>query len=459
MPNLGSRAITDATVPDYLHVTKRFGVIAASQLPIHYMLSMKSLYSPLAFVFRSSHEQLNHWHRLLGRIIYFFLLLHATWYLNFFVQAGILYQRLTATVVIIGIVAFSLINVIATTALETVRRWSYRVFFVLHLLIGVTLMPLLFFHAKPLRIYTCEALTLFIFDIVCRNLDTVTGFATVTSIPHTKLLQLKIPVPLSKIERFRAAPGQHVYLSIPPESTPAKNPASIHQLLFNPFTIADVSGNSITLVLRALHGPTTKAISTLANLRKAKPPINIEGPYGSSRRFPHLPSKYDRILLVAGGVGATFILPIYKDLREQMDAEAISPDRLTFTWSMRSGAEASWATELETEEVDSLENDENVKIYITGSSLRDRVFDPEDGSVELDELQDKEEEGWIKANGGKERPDLRRIVDEVFRTGSEERVAVLVCGPVGMARELRKQVGKWVGKGREVWFHDESFGW
>jgi K+ transporter len=194
---------------------------------------MKSLYSPLAFAFRSSHEQLNPWHRILGRIIYFLLFLHATWYLNFFVMAGVLSQRLVAPVVIIGILAFSLLTVIATTALESMRRWSYRVFFVLHLLIGITLMPLLFFHAKPLRIYTGEALALFIFDIICRRLDTVSGFATVTSIPHTKLLQIKIPVPQAKIARFRAAPGQHVYLSIPPESTPAKNPASIHDLLYN----------------------------------------------------------------------------------------------------------------------------------------------------------------------------------------------------------------------------------
>lgn len=164
---------------------------------------------------------------------------------------------------------------------------------------------------------------------------------------------------------------------------------------------------------------------------------------------------------MAGGVGATFILPIYRDLRDQMDAEAKSLDRLAFVWSMRSGAEASWATELETSEVDSLENDENVKIYITGNSLRDRTFAPEDGSVELEELQELQRQGDepIKASGGMQRPDLGRIVDEVFRMGSGERIAVLVCGPEGMARELRRCVGKWVGKGREVWFHNESFGW
>jgi NAD(P)H-flavin reductase len=423
------------------------------------MLSMKSIYSPLAVVFRSSHEQLNPWHRLCGRIIYFLLFLHATWYFNFFIQAGILYQRLTAPVVIIGIFAFAMINLIATTSLEAVRRWSYRVFFVFHLFIAIALMPLLFFHAKPLRIYVVEALGLFVVDIICRQRDTVTGFATISPVPHTKLVQLKIPVPAPKMERFKAAPGQHVYLSIPPESTPAKKASpSIHDLLFNPFTVADVSDTEITLVIRALHGPTTQAISTLANLGKARPPIKIEGPYGIPGRFPNLASTYDRILLVAGGVGATFILPIYRDLRDQMDAEARRTDRLTFLWSVRSAAEASWATGLETEEAESLTNDESVKFYVTGDRMRDRVSAPEDGSVELQDLQD-DVDAPIKASGGGARPDLRKIVDEIFRAGKEEKVAVLVCGPDGMARDLRKHVGKWVGKGREAWFHDESFGW
>jgi NAD(P)H-flavin reductase len=415
---------------------------------------MKSLYSPLAFAFSSSHEQLNPWHQISGRIIYFLLLNHASWYLNFFVQAGVLTTRLTHLVVIIGIVAFSLMTILATTSLESVRRWSYRVFFVVHLVIGISLMPLLFFHASELRLYTVESLALFLFDIVCRKLDTVTGFATITEVPHTKLLQLKIPIPASKLARFKAAPGQHVYLQIPPESTPPnKSTPSIHDLLYNPFTIADVSNTDVTLVLRKLQGPTTRALDTLAVLSKAHPPINIEGPYGTSRKFPNFAAKYDRILLVAGGVGATFILPIYRDLREQMESEAKSPDRLTFVWSMRSAAEALWAVS-DTPETTSLEEDPNAKIYVTGMGNENRR-EVADGSVELDELQRGEEP--VKATGGKERPHLRKIVDGVFRAGNEERVAVLVCGPSGMARELRGHVGKWVNRGREVWWHDENF--
>ncbi|RDL31878.1 Uncharacterized protein BP5553_09280 [Venustampulla echinocandica] len=446
------------TGDDYLHITKRFGVVAASQLPVHYMLSMKSLYSPLALVFKASHEQLNPWHRLSGRIIYFMLCLHASWYMNYFVQAGVLAKRLSAPVVIIGITAFLCLTTIATTSLETVRRWSYRVFFVLHLIIGVSILPLLFFHAPALRIFVFEALILFIFDIVCRKLDTTTGFATITAVPHAKLVKIKVHVPASKLKRFHDAPGQHIYLSIPAESTPPSVATpSIHDLLFNPFTIAEVSARHVTLVLRTLNGPTTRAIQTLSHLPKAYPPINIEGPLGSSLHFPNLAANYDRILLIAGGVGATFILPIYRHVQDQLETQSINPDRVTFIWSLRSAAEASWAVDPQSRV--KIDEDENVKIFLTGSAAGGPAYDPPsgDGSIELDDFQNVEES--VKASGGRGRPNLGAIVDETFRQGNEKRVAVLVCGPPEMAKEVRRHVGRWIWKGRDVWFHDESFGW
>ncbi|EKD15004.1 uncharacterized protein L3040_003798 [Drepanopeziza brunnea f. sp. 'multigermtubi'] len=474
------------TGEDYFHLTKRFGVIAASQLPLHYMLSMKSVYSPLALVFRASHEELNPWHRLSGRIIYGLLLCHAAWYLNFFVLAGLLQKRLADPVVMIGILGIIMLTILSSTSLEAVRRWSYRVFFVTHLIIGVTLMPLLFFHASPLRIYVVEALVLFIFDIACRKLDTITGFATIAQIPNTTLIQVTIPVPQSKIRRFAAAPGQHVYLQIPAESTPPNTGSpSIHDLCYNPFTIASVSpaDATITLVLRALNGPTTTALSALTRLSKARPPLNIEGPLGGSRHFPNLARDYDRILLVAGGVGATFALPIYASVKEQLIAEGKYPDRVSLTWSLRSTAEAAWTADYHPASSSSLRalDDENISVFLThGPSPRDGREEllPVDGagvgvSVEMGDLRnpsaDADAEGEGEGNtkmhsglglAGRGRPDLRRVVDGVFRLGREERVAVLVCGPASMAREVRAHVGRWVkGRGRDVWWHDEGFGW
>jgi len=299
---------------------------------------------------------------------------------------------------------------------------------------------------------------LFVLDIFARKIDTVTSFTKITSISHTKLLKLTVPIPASKLPRFQAAPGQHVYLNIPPESIPSKTSGpSIHNLLYNPFTVADVSTTDITLVLRTLHGPTTTTLEDLRKLSKAKPPLNIEGPYGESRRFPNFAVDFDRVLLVAGGVGATFILPIYHHLASSMPDEGLISSRVELVWSMRSVAEAHWITK--DEDTRLFGDEEHVKIYLTGAAdILASQREPEDGSIELADINVKEEE-VVRVSGGHMRPDLRKIVDETFRYGEEERIAVLVCGPAGMAEELRGHVGRWVAKGRYVWWHNESFGW
>jgi hypothetical protein len=63
-----------------------------------------------------------------------------------------------------------------------------------------------------------------------------------------------------------------------------------------------------------------------------------------------------------------------------------------------------------------------------------------------------------RARATRKRPDWARLVDDVFRLGGEERVAVLVCGPHGMARDVRAEVDRWVARGRAVLWHDETFG-
>ncbi|EPE35864.1 Ferredoxin reductase-like, C-terminal NADP-linked [Glarea lozoyensis ATCC 20868] len=445
------------TGDDYMHITKRFGIVAVSQFPIHYMLSMKSAYSPLSLALNTSHEELNPYHRVLGRVIYSLLFLHASWYLNFFAWAGFLSALYKRPVVIIGWTVFLLITTMVTTALEPIRRWSYRVFFTIHLIFGIIILPMLFFHTSALRIYILEAFGLFIYDIICRKLDTTTGFASITAIPNTNLVKLEIPIPATKQKRFTAAPGQHIYLSIPPESTPPNTSTlSIHNLLFNPFTIASVSATSITLVLRSLSGPTSKALKHLTTLPKAHPPISVEGPLGSTKSFPDLTS-YDRILLIAGGIGATYILPLYEHLQDQMETHARSPDRVQLIWSIRSAADASWA--LKPEGRVPLNDDENVRIFITqhSSASEESVIPGSPTAIEMSDL--KKEEVVVNARGGYERPDLKEVVDGVFKLGREERVAVVVCGTKGMARVVRGEVGRWVEWGREVWFHDEGFGW
>ena len=462
-----------ATNPaDYLHFTKRLGLIAVSQYPIQYLLSLKSL-NLFAFALGSSHEYINRYHRVLGRILAVLVTLHVILYLNFLYRAGTLSRRLQTPLVASGLVSFILLNLLYTTALRPLRQVSYRVFFLVHLIVAFVTPLTLSQHAPSGRIFLVEAIAVFVADLISRKLDTVTSEATLEPIPGTSLVKITAAVPFTKINRFRLHPGSHVYLSVPAAARKTLDsgsmPRFLFEFLFNPFTVAtvDPDHNTITLVARRREGSMTKALADLARGTRSfgsssgspqavHVPLSVEGPYGVATRFPHLSSSdFDRILLVAGGVGATFILPLYRSIVGENPNAPVE-----VIWSVRAASDATWAI------TDSGDGsglfDDRVNLFFTGNAADS--FSPSSaaahggGDVELTALYRDRRRGRFTAGANRRRPDLKKIVDEVFRHGLEERVAVLVCGPHGMSRELREHVGVWVDRGRTVWWHEEGFG-
>jgi len=55
------------------------------------------------------------------------------------------------------------------------------------------------------------------------------------------------------------------------------------------------------------------------------------------------------------------------------------------------------------------------------------------------------------------RPDFQTTVDGIL-SGNIGSTAVFVCGPAAMTRSMRRYVGSWVLKGKEVFWHAEEFG-
>ncbi|KAH7018337.1 ferric reductase like transmembrane component-domain-containing protein [Microdochium trichocladiopsis] len=467
------------TGDDYLHLTKRLGIIAVSQFPLQYALSLKQL-NPVAWAFNSSHERVNRIHRPLGRIVYLLLCVHAAMYLNFYYQTGILQAKMTSLVPVLGILSIAAMTLLMSTSLEYVRHLSYRAFFITHLLVALALPVAIFLHAHTARILVAEALLIFAADIGVRRLSTVEVDTNIIRVGDSDLLKLDMALPDEKqFARFaHDGPGVHVYLSVPQASRPSPwnmlAPRNLQfELMFNPFSIAttDDKTRTVTLVAKQCRGPMTRNLARLAagegdyhGNSQATVPLSIQGPFGCSRKFPDLAGpEFSSILLVAGGVGATFILPIYRSLA----SERIGP-RVKMIWALRSAAQATWATTT----IEGLVNDENCDLFLTGNILASSPMPHsqnghagEGSDIAMTRLSARTPTTTHISNGhqhiNEKRPDLANIVDDVFKkvTPSQGRVAVLVCGPAAMARELRASVGVWVAKGRDVWWHDEGFSW
>ncbi|CAO2653207.1 Nn.00g026180.m01.CDS01 [Neocucurbitaria sp. VM-36] len=494
------------TGKDYLHLTKRFGQIGASQLPVHYLLAMRAPYSPVQWLTRLSHEQLKASHQILGRVTFFLFALHAAFYFNFFVLSGFLAKRIKDWDVIWGIISIILFSAISTTALGFIRRRNYRVFYMSHIAIANFIILPLYLHVSHIRIYVYEIILVEALHLIFRTLRLKMYQGTIKVLPGTNLIQLRIPLP-SKSSALNWKPGQHVYLSRPWGK--AKAPSFYDQWLMinktNPFTVASVPAKDkeLLLVARTLNG-NTKYLANLArtlaqggNGVQMLPtasgdipilPIALEGPYGASTRLPDL-SDYDKVLLVAGGVGATFIIPIYRSILEMHDL-APAGTQIRCIWAVQKLAETQWAFPAssipETEQSEDagteangnglLHGQSSVEVYVTrplGPSLHmdasaSSVFavDPDDEDGEAFEMQENEQllsmeeqmekprKGMVLKSG---RPVVSDIVDEVFSKGT--RTAVLCCGPKRLTEDVKKSVEVWVQKGHDVFWYDETFGW
>ncbi|KAI4120789.1 MAG: hypothetical protein LQ338_006763, partial [Usnochroma carphineum] len=459
----------------YLHLTKRFGIIAASQLPLHYLLAVKTSYSPISLLTQLSHEELNPYHRALGRILLLFFSLHACFYLNFYIQKHLLLKRIRDTDVILGLAAITCFLILGSTSLARIREKNYLLFFVVHVALSIAVLPILYFHVSHLRAYILESAIIYIVLILQRNLSqTRAPNCTLTQLPSTSLISITIPLTPSLSNRH-FHPGQHIYLALP---TPLLNSAPHEKLRLNPFTIANLphQDGHIRLILRTLNG-TTNLLSNMASDPKSPSPTTakittdllIEGPYGAGA-FPNL-LAFTKILLVAGGVGATFTIPIFRDLLDR----GFEVEKLSFHWSVRTLADARWGVRYLMEGGRSVyvtgasgarglkpegegENEEEEGMELQG--LMTRPHDNSSRSLDVgDDVEDVDLPNNITLSHS--RPDFRAIVHGIFTDGPTppEDVAILVCGPRGMGAALRREVGVWVRRGRRVWWHAEEFGW
>jgi hypothetical protein len=482
------------TVVDYLHLTKRFGQIGASQLPVHYLLAMRAPYSPVQWLTRCSHEQLKVSHQVLGRIVFLLFTLHGVFYFNLFITFGVLAKRIKSWDVIWGIASIVLFSAISTTALAFVRRRSYRVFYISHIAIANLITVPLWLHVSHLRIFVYEIILVEALHLVFRALRLKIYQGTIRLLPGTDLVQIRIPLQEGS-SALKWKPGQHVYLNRPWGK--ATTPSIYKQWLLsnktNPFTIASIPAKDkeLLLVTRTLKG-NTKYLADLARslaqggtgipmLPTASGdipilPIALEGPYGASTRLPDL-SEHDKVLFVAGGVGATFVMPIYRSIIDRHDSRPVGT-QVRCIWAVQKLADTQWAFSASTSEIDAEANGHGllhgpaaVEVYVTRSSGPSLQVDPsfavgDDGEGEaiemaeneqllsMEEEMDKPRKGMVIKSG---RPKLDAIVDEVCSKAM--RTAVICCGPKRLTEDLKRSVEVWVGRGQEVFWWDENFGW
>lgn len=338
---------------DYMHLTKSLSHVTVAQLPLHYLLSIKSPRSPITVATGLTHERLNDYHRLFGRIIHILLAAHAVMYLKFFVDLDILSKRIRHWDVRTGLLAFTTVNLLGTFSLPSVRRVVYhRLFYRSHIVLSALILLVAWLHVPYTRMYIAQAAIFWILNGILRQKDSV-DVDVVCQHAGPNLLTVMMVVPDTRLDQY--TPGMHVYLNSKQWLGPR-----------TPFTILQTTplGHGtveIKLVVKISGGPQTILLAKAAGVNSSgsssstssteKIGMQLEGPYGeSSIYFSHLLSVLDLndgpILFVCGGVGATYGLSIWSALFRHQQQRNKATSNLSFIWLVHERSELQWADPL-----------------------------------------------------------------------------------------------------------------
>lgn len=421
---------------DYMHVTKAFGHVAVSQLPLHYLLAMKYPSSPITLATGLTHERLNAYHRLFGRLIHALLATHAILYMRFFIAKDLLAKRIMDWDVRLGLMAFWSVNILAILALPPIRAKSYhKLFNTSHALLSTVLPFVLWFHVPYTRLYVGQAIVFLFANTILRMGST--QFAQVQCESVAKSL-VRVKAKTFDVHLFPYLPGVHIYLT-----TGGFGPRT-------PFTVLSAKGlenreSHFELVAKHSGGPMTARLAAMSRSGRIGE-LQLEGPYGEAQQYmPELLDKKvvmkGKFLLVAGGVGATYALPIYKTLVEARGNE----EGMRLLWIVQTEEDAQWGKKFWTDP----QITSGFHIAVTQAKESENPF----SGTEM------AKSGRVSAG----RPNFEEFVDSLVKqksgAGIYEPLTVMVCGPGGLSKSLRKAVGKHVfSDAIDVRWYEEQFG-
>ncbi|KAM0557062.1 hypothetical protein ACHAPJ_005325 [Fusarium lateritium] len=436
-------------------------------------LSLKN--TPVSILTSLSYERLNVFHRIAGYTTLIYAIVHSCAYAAVFAEQDFL-ERLLVREEIFGMVA-TISLIILALAGAFLRAWWYEAFYYIHVTFWIVAIIMTGLHqpepSKKILYVVCAAAGIWGLERIIRliriAINSTNNTVILTPLPSdgTRVTLAKAPL--------GSASGKHGFLWIP-----AVRAAETH-----PFTL--VSTDPLEFVVAAYDGFT----QTLHNCALKTPGIqlkaSVEGPYGI---FPDA-RGYDKIILVAGGSGASFTVGATLDMLKKLGPNA--EIEFEFMWMIRNQTYLTWFSQ----HLETLRKDRRVsiKIYVTrasavesipqrqpssSSSFSSSTFvepDPEKEAIprlttaRLSLDTEKQEvpspisptEDALTNHIGfySGRPNVASLVKEAIENmSSDRRVLVMGCGPQTLMTTVRNVAADCTfDNGAGVELHLEQFGW
>ncbi|WBW72908.1 plasma membrane ferric-chelate reductase Frp2 [Schizosaccharomyces osmophilus] len=342
-------------------IAARLGFLASGLFFISFFFSLKN--NPFTLMLFSSHEKMNYLHRQLSIIALFIGIIHGFCFVLWSAQNH--KSLLTDRITLYGYAIGCLIITIFVSSLPYYRKRYYEVFFAIHHLCSAGFLILIWKHHPTSIKYMKICMFMYLFDRCCRIFRSILNRCQFhCSILDDDLIYMKARKPKHSFFSLPWAAGNHIYVNIP----------FLSYWQVHPFTMLNVPTDDCIELIVVVRSGFTKRLDDY--LRSNNPvgheprqdrlllpinkfqnystiieqanetsteltvpsPINnflmcfnvlVDGPYGP---ISNPCTIYSYVLLISGGVGVSYTMPILRDLLIRK-SKVIS---IEFVWTCRS---------------------------------------------------------------------------------------------------------------------------
>lgn len=376
----------------YSSLANRCGWVLSANFAVVVFLALKN--TPLAFLSAYSYERLNGLHQIAGYTSFVYLVLHAAMYTHYFLindRAEMLETQSSVAGIVAG---FAFLGVVASAVI--IRRIWYEAFYVSHILFFIVALICSAIHQPALEdgliIIFALIAAMWGADRIIRAsrlwFRAVNNEAILEPLPNggTKITLIKLP--------YGVVPGKHCFLWIP----------KIRFFEAHPFTV--VASEPMEFVVNSYDGFTRDLRKYALSHPGARLRASVDGPYGT---FPD-PLQYDKVVLIAGGGGASFTFGLAVNLLERMGPE--SSKSITFIWAVRKQDNLTWFSQhLNTLRTHEHSPKVNVSLYVTAAPANDSA-EQRRGSVLISDIRHMNRAATTTSSGQASIRSLSKASDE-----------------------------------------------
>lgn len=353
----------------------RTGWMTVCQIPLIFLLAGKR--NMVGYATGTSYERLNWIHRWVARCMFLTATIHLSYFLRSWAKYDYIGQKLKIDIISRrGVGAWCVLLWITISSFAPIRGWSYEFFVVQHLVSIAGFVTIVMLHTPPeAHIYVWLPVAIFFLDRLLRfgfvlynNLTVFhlkrrrtsgagsTVFTCAATFQELSCRATKVSVPNPP---FTWRPGQHAFVSC----------HSLVPLQSHPFTISSLpTDGALEFVIRSRSGGTKKLFShasgALPAMKVSCKSLIVDGPYGRVREL----EQFDSVFLLAGGAGATFVVPLLRDLvRLRRDFRPMVTRKVRLVWVVKSRGQISWFARELAEAVEQSPADLSleVSVYVT----------------------------------------------------------------------------------------------